>query len=62
VSAEGKLLGMLMDPDGSNVSHISSITEFRGRLYFGNLVKNYVSFLDQGLLEEALATQASGRE
>lgn len=37
-----------MDPDGSQVSHVSSVTEFQGRLYLGNLAKDYVSVYDLG--------------
>lgn len=36
---------MLMDPDGSVVSHVSAVTEHGGRLFLGNLAKDYVSVL-----------------
>lgn len=45
VSPTGEVLQMMMDPDGSYITHISSATEHQGRLYFGNLVKDYVSYL-----------------
>ena len=35
-----------MDPDGSHVSHVSSVTEHDGQLFLGNLAKDYVSVLD----------------
>jgi hypothetical protein len=46
VSPQGQVLQVLMDPDGSHVSHVSSVTEHAGKLYLGNLAKDYVSVLD----------------
>ena len=46
---------MLMDPDGSRVSHVSSVTEHEGKLYLGNLAKDYVSVLDLGAAAAAAA-------
>lgn len=47
VSPEGQVVQWLMDPDGSVVSTISSVTEDKDRLYFGNVAGNYVSFLNK---------------
>ena len=50
VSPAGKVLRVLMDPKGRAISLISAVTEHRGRLYFGHLSHDYVSYLDlQGL-------------
>lgn len=46
VSPEGKVLEHLMDSDGSVVSSISAVTEHKGRLFFGNVVGDYVSYID----------------
>lgn len=46
VSPEGKVLEHLMDSDGSVVSTISAVTEHKGRLFFGNLVGDFVSYID----------------
>lgn len=46
VSPSGEVLQVLMDPDGSRVSHVSCVTEHDGRLFIGNLAKDYVSVLD----------------
>lgn len=35
-----------MDSDGSAVSFISAVTEHNGRLFFGNVVGNYISYID----------------
>ncbi len=35
-----------MDPTGERVSHVSCATEHEGRLFLGNLAKDYVSVLD----------------
>jgi hypothetical protein len=58
VSPEGEVLQVLqvlMDPDGSRVSHVSSVTEHEGKLYLGNLAKDYVSVLDLGAAAAAAA-------
>ena len=55
VSPEGEVLQVLMDPDGSKVSHVSSVTEHEGKLYLGNLAKDYVSVLDLGAAAAAAA-------
>jgi sugar lactone lactonase YvrE len=47
VSPDGRqVLKVFMDPDGSVVSHVSSVTEHGGALYVGNLHGDYVSVLD----------------
>ena len=46
VSPTGEVLQVLMDPDGSAVSHVSSVREHDGHLFLGNLAKDYVSVLD----------------
>ncbi|EFN57394.1 hypothetical protein CHLNCDRAFT_20987 [Chlorella variabilis] len=46
VSPEGEVLQVLMDPDGSHVASVSSVTEHDGKLFLGNLGGNYVSVLD----------------
>ncbi|GFR47987.1 hypothetical protein Agub_g9811, partial [Astrephomene gubernaculifera] len=46
VSPTGQPLQLLMDPDGSTVAHVSSVNEHNGRLYFGNVKDNYVSYMD----------------
>lgn len=43
------MLEHLMDSDGSVVSTISSVTEHNGRLFFGNLVGDFVSYIDYRL-------------
>ena len=35
-----------MDTDGSVVSSISAVTEHKGRLFLGNVVGDYVSYID----------------
>ena len=47
VSAAGEVLQFLMDPDGSVVSAVSSVTEHKGRLYFGTVSGDYASYLDK---------------
>ena len=47
VSPEGKVLQWLMDPNGSVVNTISSVTEHGGKMYFGNVAGDYVSHLDK---------------
>lgn len=46
ISPEGKVLEHLMDTDGSVVSSISAVTEHKGRLFLGNVVGDYVSYID----------------
>ena len=46
ISADGEVLRTLMDPDGSHISHTSSVTAHGDRLFIGNLAKDYVSVLD----------------
>ncbi|KAG2446511.1 hypothetical protein HYH02_008502 [Chlamydomonas schloesseri] len=46
VSPTGQPLQLLMDPDGSHIAFVSSVTEAAGRLYFGNVRLNYVSYID----------------
>ncbi|PNW76066.1 hypothetical protein CHLRE_12g549050v5 [Chlamydomonas reinhardtii] len=46
ISPTGQPLQLLMDPDGSHIAFVSSVTEVAGRLYFGNVRMNYVSYLD----------------
>lgn len=45
ISPEGEPLQALYDANGSHVSAISAITESEGRLFFGNLAGEYVSFI-----------------
>lgn len=47
VSPAGEVLHFLMDPDGSVVSAVSSVTEHKGRLYFGTVSGDYASYLDK---------------
>ncbi|GIL73771.1 hypothetical protein Vretimale_5363 [Volvox reticuliferus] len=46
ISPDGKPLQVLMDPDGSKIADISAITEYNGKLYFGNVKLDYVSYFD----------------
>ena len=46
ISEDGEVLRTLMDPDGSHISHTSSVTARGERLFIGNLAKDYVSVLD----------------
>lgn len=46
ISEDGGVLRTLMDPDGSHISHTSSVTARGERLFIGNLAKDYVSVLD----------------
>jgi hypothetical protein len=49
VDDRGRPLRFLMDADGSNVAFISSVREDAdGRLFFGNVRQNYVSYLEPG--------------
>ena len=47
VSPEGKVLEQLQDTNGSVITFISSVLEHKGRLFFGNVVGDYVSYLDR---------------
>lgn len=55
VSPEGEVLQTLMDPDGSHIASVSSVTEHQGRLFLGNLMGDYVSVLDLGAVAAAVA-------
>jgi len=46
VSPEGKPLRSLTDLDGQSISGISGVVEHGGRLYFGFLTGNYISYVD----------------
>ena len=61
VSPEGEVLQVLMDPTGSHVSHVSSVTEHGSRLYLGNLAKDYVSVLDLGKVAAQAAPGRAGQ-
>lgn len=62
VSPEGEVLQTLMDPTGDHVSHVSSATEHAGRLFLGNLGKDYVSVLDLATVPLAAAAgKAAGK-
>ena len=43
VSASGDVEGVLMDSKGAQVSSISAVTEFDGKLFLGNLMGDFVS-------------------
>ena len=45
VSASGDVEGTLMDSKGAQVSSVSAVTEFEGKLFLGNLMGDYVSVL-----------------
>ena len=47
VSPEGKVLEQLQDTNGSVITFISSVVEHKGRLFFGNVVGDYISYLDR---------------
>ncbi|GMH38773.1 hypothetical protein BSKO_06657 [Bryopsis sp. KO-2023] len=51
IDGEGKVLEKLMDPDGAFISHISAVQEADGKLFMGNLVGDYVSIFDLGVLK-----------
>ena len=46
VSPEGEPLRSLTDLDGQSISTISGVVEHEGRLYFGFLTGNCVSYVD----------------
>jgi hypothetical protein len=57
VDGDGKVLDFLTDPTGRHVAAVSAVTEHvtqlhdgssRRRLFLGNLVGNYVSYVDLG--------------
>jgi hypothetical protein len=50
---------MLMDPSGEHVSHVSAVTEKGGKLFLGNLGKDYVSVLDLQVVQWPVAGQSS---
>lgn len=45
MTPDGELVTFLLDPDGTTASRIASAHEEHGRLYFGNLVTDYVSYI-----------------
>ena len=45
VSPKGKVLQSLHDPTG-NISFVTAITEFNGKLYNGHLGRDYITVLD----------------
>ena len=45
LSASGEVLDTLMDTKGLQVSSVSAVTEFDGKLFLGNLMGDYVSVL-----------------
>jgi hypothetical protein len=45
VSPEGEGLMFLLDKEGKSASKIPSAHEEHGRLYFGNLATDYVSYV-----------------
>ncbi|KAF6259877.1 hypothetical protein COO60DRAFT_1638069 [Scenedesmus sp. NREL 46B-D3] len=62
--ADGRVLDFLTDPTGRHVSAVSAVTEHvtedvdggsRRRLYLGNLVGDYVSYVDLGPSDAAAA-------
>jgi len=59
VSPGGEVLQCLMDPDGRQVSTISSVTEHQGRLFLGNLGGDFVSVLQLHQLQPPQAQAAS---
>ena len=46
VSPEGEVLQTLTDMDGRHIAFTSSVTEVDGRLWLGNVVQSYISYLD----------------
>ncbi|GLC34854.1 hypothetical protein PLESTM_000247100 [Pleodorina starrii] len=46
ISPDGKPQQLLMDPDGFKIAFVSAVTERNGKLYFGNVKQNYVSYFD----------------
>ena len=42
----GRVLQVLMDPDGSVISGVSGVQEVDGRLFMGHLSGDYVSYVD----------------
>jgi hypothetical protein len=46
VSADGDIVDVLIDPDGSTVSSISAVTEHDGKLFLGNLGGSFISVYD----------------
>uniref|UniRef100_A0A6A7G9R0 Gluconolactonase n=1 Tax=Hirondellea gigas TaxID=1518452 RepID=A0A6A7G9R0_9CRUS len=45
VSADGKSISSLHDPSGDVISHIASITEHKGHLYFGSFSNDHIGQL-----------------
>lgn len=52
IDPKGKVVEKLMDPDGGFITSVSAAQEHGGRLYLGNLVGDYVSIFDLGLLRQ----------
>ncbi len=47
LSPSGQPLSALYDMEGLHISSVSAVTAAGSRLYFGNLAKDYVSFIDK---------------
>ena len=47
VSPGGEILRTLMDQYGAHVAFVSSVTEHGDRLFLGNVVLSYVSYVDK---------------
>ena len=45
VSPEGKVLQSLHDPTG-DISFVTAVTEYNGKLYNGHLGRDYITVLD----------------
>jgi hypothetical protein len=60
VSASGDVVGVLMDSKGAQVSSVSAVTEFDGKLFLGNLMGDYVSVLS--LADVAIAGSSDSFE
>ena len=45
VSPKGKVLQSLHDPTG-NISFITAVTEYNGKIYTGHLHRDYITVLD----------------
>ncbi len=46
LSPEGEVVDCLVDVEGGHVAGVSAVTQHGRRLFFGNLVGSYVSFID----------------
>ena len=47
ISAEGEPLQALYDSEGLHIRSVSAVTESGGRLFFGNLAEDYVSYMEK---------------